>query len=209
MRQYFVALGVLFYAGLLAACGSGDVPVVSAPQPDPNVAVADGAATVKSIDPQVSDIVCPKIGLQTGTETLRNFELGSQNAESDLAWQATILSAARECSILGAEVGIKAGVSGRVVLGPKGKAGTYKVPVRLAVNRAGTAEAMWARTTNVDVTVPQGEASAVFTAVVEDILFPREPNDNLSNVQIYAGFDPEGGRADKTAKKQKSGKGKR
>ena len=205
MRQFFHCLVFVFYAVALAACGSGDVPVISAPQPDPNVAVADGAASVKSVDPQVSDIICPKVEMRTGTETLRTFEVGSSNNVSDLAWQATILSTARECSILGAEVGIKAGVSGRVLLGPKGKAGTFSVPVRLAVVRNGT-EPLWSHVSNVDVTVPQGEGSAVFTAVVEDILFPREPNDNLSNVQVYAGFDPQGAKSEKPAKK---GKGKR
>jgi hypothetical protein len=201
MRQFFCVLSFVFYAFALAACGSGDVPVVSAPQPD---AASMEAQKVASSDPQVSDIVCPKIEMRTGTETLRTFDVGSQNNASDLAWQATILSTARECSILGAEVGIKAGVSGRVLLGPKGKSGTFSVPVRIAVVRNGT-EPLWSRVSSVDVTMPSGEASAVFTAVVEDILFPREPNDNLSNVQIYTGFDPEGAKA---AAKTPKGKAK-
>jgi hypothetical protein len=202
MRQFLYVLSFVLCTLALAACGSGDVPVVSAPPAD---ASSTEAQKVTSTDPQVSDIVCPKIEMRTGTETLRNFEVGSPNNETNLAWQATITSTARECSILGAEVGIKAGVSGRVLLGPKGKPGTFSVPVRIAVVRNGT-EPLWSRVSNVNVTIPAGEASAVFTAVVEDILFPREANDTLANVQIYAGFDPEGAKAAKPPKGKTKGK---
>jgi hypothetical protein len=206
MRQFLVISGFVICALALAACGSEEIPIFSAPKPDAASAVSNGAQKVTSSDPQVSDIICPKIELRSGTETLRNFEVGTSNNDADLTWQATITNTARECSILGAEVGIKAGVSGRVLLGPKGKPGTFSVPVRLAVIRNGTDAALWSRVSNVNVTVPNGEGSAVFTAVVEDILFPREANDNLANVQIYAGFDPHGAVADKPPKGKVKGK---
>src|SRR5207237_681170 len=120
MKQYFYGLSFVFCLLALAACGNGDVPVVSAPQAD---TVTEGAQTVKSSDPSVSDIICPKAEIRAGTETLRTFEVGSNGGDANLAWQATITNTARECSILGAEVGIKAGISGRALLGPKGKPG--------------------------------------------------------------------------------------
>jgi hypothetical protein len=177
--------------------------VVSAPQAE---TVNESPQKIISSDPQVSDIVCPKAEIRAGAETLRNFETGGTGTDADLAWQASITSAARECSILGAEVGIKAGVSGRVLLGPKGKTGTFSLPVRIAVARNGT-DPLWSKVTNVEVTIPSGGASAVFTTVVEDILFPREANDNLANVQLFVGFDPQGAKPDRGGKKGKA-KGK-
>ncbi len=199
MRQFLIC----FYALTLAACGSGDTPVISAPDTSETAPaienVTQSAQTVKSTDPNVSDIICPKVELRAGTETLRNFEVGGPGKDDDLTWQATITNTARECFILGEEVGLKVGVSGRVLLGPKGKPGTYSVPVRIAVVR-GDSPPLWSRVNNVSATIPAGEAAAIFTSMQEDILFPRDPKDNLANVRVYVGFDPQGARAAEKAK---------
>jgi hypothetical protein len=210
MRQFFYVLSFFFSFLVLAGC-SGDTPVISAPQsdvaPPMTTTQSQEAQKIVSADPQVSDIICPKIELLSGAETLRNFEVGASGNDANMTWQASISSMARECSILGAEVGIKAGVSGRVLLGPKGKAGTYQVPVRIAVVR-NQAEPLWSRVSLVNATVPPNEASGIFTLVVEDILFPREPSDNLSNLHIYVGFDPEGAKGRASEKAFKKGKAK-
>ncbi|MES2907118.1 MAG: hypothetical protein V4691_08895 [Pseudomonadota bacterium] len=196
MKQVLRFFGVFCGAILLSACGNSETPVIGAtPAADP----AQVVQTVKSTDPTASDIVCPKIEQRTGTETLRSFEVGTPGTPADLKWQANLTSMARECSILGVEVGIKTALSGRVILGPKGKAGNFTVPVRVAVVRKGS-EALWSRVANVDVTVPAGSASGLFTLVIDDILFPREATDTLADVQVFVGFDPEVPKSSKKAK---------
>ena len=196
IRFYIPALMFVLCA---AGCAPGETPVVSgAPASDvpataapvaAGVPVSQPAAVVASSDPTVAAINCPQIQVRAGTEVLRSYDK-TGSTDADLKYQANITNLARECSILGIEVGIKATVAGRLILGPKGKPGTYKLPVRIAVVRGAAAKPLWSKVLTVDAKIAAGEASANFTVVAEDILFPREANDALSDLQIYAGFDP-------------------
>lgn len=206
MKQLLSALLVIVS---LAACVPSETPVVAVPSASESGATTAAAAQtapaalppvpalqvqaaqkVASSDPQVSDIVCPQMELRGGTETLRSFETGSAGTAPDLKYQANITAMTRECSILGLEVGIKTVVTGRVILGPKGKPGTFKLPVRIAIVK-GAKEPLWSKLIPTQVKIAAGQASASFTVNVEDILFPREPTDNLGDVKIFVGFDPE------------------
>lgn len=69
--------------------------------------------------------------IRDGTQTLRVYERGGEGDPQFIRYQGSILKIARECTYSGDEiVSVKFGVSGRVVIGPRGAPGTYSVPIR-------------------------------------------------------------------------------
>lgn len=150
---------------------------------------------------------CPDVEIREGTETLRTFRVGAGSAPEALVWQATFGKLARECRTLGVEDNYsgfyKVGASGRILLGPAGVPGTYQVPVRVALVRGGT-DVLDSRLTQVSIIVAPGDAQASFTVVVDNFKVKRDKTDNLSDLQIYVGFDPAPVAPEKPARKSRA-----
>jgi hypothetical protein len=118
---------------LIAASTSGAAPA------DPSGSAAPAAAPDSSTKKQytASDFTkskfCPPIEISPQTEAMTIYERGHDKDPSYVRYQASITKTARECYHSGDTLTIKVGISGRVVAGPKGGAGTITLPIRVAV----------------------------------------------------------------------------
>lgn len=142
--------------------------------------------------PGATLVSCPDVDIRDGTETLRTFRAGAGDAASALVWQATLGKMARECRTLGASENFaglySVGATGRILLGPAGTPGTYQVPVRIALLRG--KDVIDTRLTQVTAVIPPDESQATFSVVIDNFRVTRDPTDNLSDLQIFVGFDP-------------------
>jgi hypothetical protein len=183
--------------GLLAGCstienvvgpignmgGLGDV-FKQGPATDPNNPNPTQTTGVNA------DEDCPAAQVRQGASAwAQNDGAGPTNVR----YQASITQIARECAVLGSTMTIKVGVEGRVVVGPKGGAGTASIPVRIAIVQEGPQpRPVVSKFYSVQVNVPQGSTQVPFTHVDDDLTFPIPADKNLEKYVIYVGFDPQG-----------------
>lgn len=136
---------------------------------------------------------CPEVLVQPGTAALRIYERGKDGDPMALRYQASFAEFARECVDLGAEVGIRIGVMGRALVGPKGTPGqTLDVPVRFVV-MDDKRNVILSSLTRLKVTIPQGQTGVSFSHVEEVGVVPF-PGNAFRRWSLRAGFDSQPGR---------------
>jgi hypothetical protein len=140
------------------------------------------------------DVDCPGVDIRSGAASYAVGERPGEASPTTLRYQAEIARSARECAVLGANMSIKVGIQGRVVLGPAGGPGQIEVPMRMAVVREGARpKTVWTKLYRIPVTVPPGQTSVPFMQIEENMTFPVPSPDDLAALVIYVGFDPGAG----------------
>ncbi len=128
---------------------------------------------------------CPKTTLREGTGTYRVFKKrASRETTEGLRYQATILRVARDCNYTLGQLNMTIGVAGRIITGPSGETGTFKMPLRVAVKMAG--ELVYSTLHKVDGTIASGTTNGQFTFVDDKVSFAAPTS---KNVRIFVGFD--------------------
>jgi hypothetical protein len=154
--------------------------------------------------PAPQNLECPTVDIRSGASTL---SIGAPDAEPNpttLRYQLSIAQTARECAVLGANMTIKVGVQGRVLLGPLGGPGQVEAPLRLALVQEGVEpKTIWTKLYRIPVTIPPGQTSTPFVHVEENITFPMPKPAVLEAYVVYVGFDPAGLSAPEKKKIQK------
>jgi hypothetical protein len=135
------------------------------------------------------------------------WQVPSGSNSTNLRYQGSLGQLARECAILGDAMTVKVGVEGRVLVGPKGGAGSVAVPLRIALVQEGPQpKSVWTKFYSVPVNVQQGQTQITFTHVEDDLTFAIPPSKDLSSYVIYVGYDPQGAASGaKTSKKKSAG----
>jgi hypothetical protein len=133
---------------------------------------------------------CPKAEILDGTVAYRS---GAADVARGVAYQAAIGDIARECALVTeAQLRIRVGVQGRVILGEAGKPGTYSIPVRVAVRKGD--QTVYSKMSPASVTIPSTDTQATFIVLDEGILLPVGVNDPGDEYTVLVGLDPQGGR---------------
>ncbi|QBR70040.1 hypothetical protein CU048_00700 [Beijerinckiaceae bacterium] len=148
---------------------------------------------------QVRHIFCPEIIILEGTAASQ-VHAGTPPSSANLKYQFGLTDAARECSLEGDQLAIKIGVAGRVLLGPAGTAGTYTVPVRMAIVREQGNEPLVSKLYRASVSVGMTTADGDFTIVSEPLHVPFTQDHAEEDYSIKVGID-EAASADKSAGK--------
>lgn len=183
----------LILGGLsVAGCASTNQTASSVTNPDGSIS-ANKVAN--------SDIDCPGMMVRSGAST---WQVPSGTNSTNLRYQGSLGQLARECAVLGDSMTIKVGVEGRVLVGPKGGAGSLAVPLRIALVQEGPQpKSVWTKFYSVPLNVPQGQTQITFTHVEDDLTFAIPPSKDLSNYVIYVGYDPQSAASNaKTSKKK-------
>jgi non-ribosomal peptide synthetase component F len=144
--------------------------------------------------PKPKDLFCPKVQVQSGTAAHIVYEHGREGEPLGVRYQVRFGEFARECIDLGAEIGIRVGVSARALVGPVGTPGhDIDVPIRFVV-LDDKQQVVISRVTRLRVTIPQGQNGVTFTHVEElgSVPFPGE---SFRKWEIRVGFEtkPPGG----------------
>lgn len=147
--------------------------------------------------PAESPSGCPTIEVLDGTgqqRVMANAEVGNQG----LRYQYSITDVARECHLTANEMVIKVGVAGRVLLGPSGSPGGFKVPVRIAVMDERQQKPAISKLYQIDASIPQGRTGTPYALVADQIVIPFAAGRVAKEYSIKVGID--GIKADKTEK---------
>ena len=159
----------IFLAGacalLLSGCGStgtsiGNLIAFNSPKaPEPIDMAKLAAATPDKVD-------CPPIDVFEGGAAQR---IGSGEG---LRHQFSIADASRECTVANKQISIRVGVSGRVLAGPAGGAGSFTVPVRVGIKRDSDQKIIASKVYNVPATIPAGQLNTSFALVADPLIVP-------------------------------------
>ncbi|MCO6186819.1 hypothetical protein [Rhizobium sp. L1K21] len=164
---------------VLAACTSTDTKGVL------------GSAAEDQTQQLVIQGKCPQIELREGTAYHRQYARGArkmadgQMDPEKLIYQAAIADTTRACRMSDQEgLVITVQAQGRLVLGPQGKPGSYKVPIRIAV--ADDKSVLYSQLVELEVQVPAGQLSNQFLFEKNDVAIPGGAGEFA---KVYIGFD--------------------
>jgi hypothetical protein len=131
---------------------------------------------------------CPRITVQPGTAAMIIYDKGRDGDPMSVRYQANFNQFARECVDLGAEVGVRLGIAGRALVGPKGVPGQkMDVPIRFVVIDD-KQKVVMSRVTRLQVVIPEGQTGITFTHV-EDIGSLPFPGNDFRKWEFRVGFE--------------------
>ncbi len=194
-------LVTLAAAALLAACassggsgGGGLTNLFGGPKgsADPGASTNAGVVTVDTGKYDSSFFLksgyCPPVQILPGTESMAIYERGHDGDPAYIRTQGSITKTARECHALDAStLQIKLGVAGRILAGPKGGAGTIKLPIRVAVTRQHDNSVLFSKAFSVSVNLAAPDFASDYSAVFDQVEFKVGPDDR--DLIVFVGFD--------------------
>ncbi len=130
---------------------------------------------------------CPRFQVWSRDGNLTIFETGKVGDGLAVMHRAEITKTARECQIDNGRVTVKYGFSGRVLLGPRGKAGSITMPVTVFVTDA-KREKVSNEKVKVDVQVTLDKPIGYFS-FVREVSFPLPVGTRAGEFEVYVGFD--------------------
>jgi hypothetical protein len=207
-----LAAALMLCAGL-SACGSlgfggsSDEDAAAAPPsptkqflanlalggPAPATAPAPAAQTrFPDAVKQQDEFDCPVLDVAANGASIRDFAGGAEAGAQALRHQISITNLARECRDAGANISMKLGIEGSVLLGPAGAPGTFSVP--LVFEARVKDKVVASRREVLSVTIPSGETRAFFNTVVTDFLIPKD-----DETDVFVGLNQGGGGGSRVA----------
>jgi hypothetical protein len=146
-------------------------------------------STPTTVNPVKEAAYCPPVTVQPGTAAFTLYERGQEGSILAVKNQANFGTLARECADLGSgQIGVRIGVSGRLMAGPKGVAGSsVDVPVRFVVLNSED-KPVFSRVTRIQAVIPPGQTGVSFTHVEDLGAFPVDER-GLKNWSLRIGFE--------------------
>lgn len=204
-----VRLGLLYLAiaVVLSGCGT-DTSSVGSRFSQLFGSSGDSQAKLVGTPPNAGsaeELACPGVAIREGTATYAVGLPGKPAAAGDLRFQGTIVRYARDCTRVGGQINARIGVEGRIIVGPAGAPPSVDLPIRVAVVEEGVQPKTIA-TKLYTTPVAIGEGSNVpFSFVAEDFTYAAPSPDVADTYVFYIGFDPNGAKPERPAKKGKKG----
>lgn len=130
---------------------------------------------------------CPPFSSSNTDRYVTVFEKGHNGDSLSVMYRGEVTKTSRECEIQPTQVYIKYGFAGRVLLGPKGKAGVVTLPVTFTVtdkNRNKVKSEALKLQVEVTADKPVG-----YYSVVRDLGFPTAPGTPPSAYTLNVTFD--------------------
>lgn len=130
---------------------------------------------------------CPKFSIWPRDRLLTVYDVGQVGDGLAIQYRGEITKTARECQVLPNQVSVKYGFAGRVLLGPRGRAGKVRMPVKIHLTDANR-NIVSTQDFAVDVTIPNDNPVGYFSAV-NDVTFAIAPGVTPSDYQLFIAFD--------------------
>src|SRR5690606_4184486 len=130
---------------------------------------------------------CPRFVIWPRDNSVTIYEQGRVGDALAVMHRGEITKTARECHIENGRVTVKYGFSGRVLLGPRGKPGSVKLPVNVFVTDA-RREKIAQDTMAVDVDVALERPIGYFS-VVRTVSFTIPEGTRPAEYEVFVGFD--------------------
>ena len=136
---------------------------------------------------------CPQLQVEGGQRSFTLYEDNRIGKAAAIVHQGEITKTARECRIGDGVAEIKYGIAGRLVLGPKGKPGTYTLPMTMQVFDKAK---MQVRSEPITATVTVNRENRIsYFAVIRDIAVPIKDGALPQDYSIVIAFDKNKGGA--------------
>jgi hypothetical protein len=170
--------------------------------PDPDAATLNQGATpnskqtvvqatarptdrLKVLPVAAQDINCPDVTVADNGAALRVG--GADNAS--VRYQFSLGDTARQCDPAGTgQAAIKIGVSGQVVIGPAGSAGTFSAPIRIEITQLSNDKPVFSQTYRAEATT-DGVRAGQFRIVTDPISVPMPTLQLADLYSITVGFE--------------------
>jgi hypothetical protein len=130
---------------------------------------------------------CPRFQVWSRDGYLTIYEKGRIGDGLAVMHRGEITKTARECQIEPGRVTVKYGFSGRVLLGPKGRAGYIAMPLTVFVTDAKREKVATAQV-KIDVDVSLDKPIGYFS-VVRSVTFAVPEGSRPGEFEVYVGFD--------------------
>ena len=130
---------------------------------------------------------CPQFSAWPNNRHLTIYEPGKSGDGLSIIYRGEITKTARECKISPGLVGVKYGFAGRVLLGPKGKSGTVKLPILVYVTDRDRNKIHTDRLT-VNVEVSKDNPIGYFSTV-KVVKFPIQAGVRPLDYKIFVAFE--------------------
>lgn len=130
---------------------------------------------------------CPKFVPWPRENHITIFEQGRVGDALAVMHRGEITKTARECVIEPGRVTVKYGFSGRVLLGPRGKAGLVLLPVNITVTDGKRAKVA-TDSVRVDVAIAADKPIGYFSAV-KSVTFSVPEGGRPGDFEVFVGFD--------------------
>lgn len=130
---------------------------------------------------------CPRFVVWPRDNNLTVYEQGRVGDGLAVMHRGEILKTARECQIEQGKVTVKYGFSGRVLLGPRGKAGNISMPLNVFVTDA-KREKITTDKVKVDVAVAVDKPIGYFS-IVRTVTFNVPEGARAGEFEVFVGFE--------------------
>ena len=133
---------------------------------------------------------CPLLQVEGGQRSVTIYERNRVGDGASVIHRAEITKTARECQATMGLVQVKYGIAGRVLLGPKGKAGTVTLPAVMQVfDRANNK--VKSDQVSVTVTITRENPLSYFS-IVRDVTIPVKDGTTPQDYTISLAFEKKG-----------------
>lgn len=130
---------------------------------------------------------CPRVTVWTRDGNVTIYEPGRVGDGLAVMHRGEITKTARECNIENGRVTVKYGLSGRILLGPKGKTGNVQLPLTVFVTDS-KREKIATDKLRIDVPVALDKPIGYFSAVRE-VSFMVPEGARAGEFEVFVGFD--------------------
>jgi len=182
---------VLVSTPVLAALSLGACSTIDAITPSADSGVGKflrgttAEPTTIDLEQYRTKVSCPPVEILPDTQTLRVTTGKSEFEEGVVRYQATLATTARECAQGSDGKQVRVGLAGRALSGPKGAAGTIKLPLRVVVREGDSVT--YSKLHVVTVELTSAEPSKDWAFVDSNIVI-KDPE----IAKILVGFDEKG-----------------
>ena len=129
---------------------------------------------------------CPQMAVLPQDKHYTVYEPGREGDGLAIVHRGEITRMARECQIAPGQIVVKYGFSGKLLLGPRGQAGTFTMPVAVHVADVGQ-QRVAGDQLNVDVTIAEGQPQGYFSAV-RTVSFAIPEGTRPADYKVYLSF---------------------
>ena len=130
---------------------------------------------------------CPKFIIWPRDRLLTVYDIGRAGDGLAIQYRGEITKTARECRVQPNQVTIKYGFAGRVLLGPRGRPGPVRLPVKVHLTDR-ERNIIATQRLNVDVTIPADKPVGYFSTVRETT-FQIAPGVPPGDYKLFVAFE--------------------
>ncbi len=202
VRPFCTGLVVFLALFALSACSLGNLPSIGGglfgssqkQEPPKKTAVLSEERLLAAAKQDVAGegavstatSLCTKFKIWNSDRFLTVYDVGQYGDGMAVRYRGELTKAARECQFQPGVVHVKYGFAGRVLLGPKGGAGTFNLPLLVHLADKSGNKIKTEKIT-VPVTVQPGQSIGYFS-LVRRMDIPLKGTESGKNFGIYVGF---------------------